>query len=138
MKAGFSMNTTGRIVSILVVIAVAVLILVLKPGGSGGPADPVVETGLPKLLDLGAETCVPCKQMMPILAELAEEYKGVFTVEVINVHQHQEAAERYNVNLIPTQIWFDSEGNELFRHTGFIAKAEILSKWRELGVNIPS
>lgn len=132
------MNKTGRIVAILLVVCVAAVILIFKPGSSGEPAGEVAMTGLPKLLDLGAETCVPCKQMMPILAQLSEDYKDVFTVEVINIHQQGDAAEKYGVSLIPTQIWFDSDGNELFRHTGFIAKDAILAKWRELGVAIPS
>ena len=46
------------------------------------------------------------------------------------------AAEPYNINLIPTQIFFDAGGKELWRHEGFFAKADILAKWKELGVGL--
>lgn len=90
---------------------------------------------LPKLLDLGAHKCIPCKKMAPILDELREEYKGVFDVEFIDVWQpeNKEKAKEHGINLIPTQIFFDAEGKELWRHEGFFSKEEILNKWKELG-----
>lgn len=91
---------------------------------------------LPRLLDLGADKCVPCKQMAPILSELKSNYVGQLEVEFIDVWKNPEAAKRYKVRLIPTQIFFDASGNELFRHEGFYGKADILTKWRELGVEL--
>lgn len=104
--------------------------------------DSVVKTDavqkLPKLLDLGAHKCIPCKKMEPILAELTKEYKGVFNVEFIDVWQpeNKEKANGYGIETIPTQIFFDSEGKELWRHVGFISKEDILNKWKELGYNM--
>lgn len=90
---------------------------------------------LPKLLDLGAHTCIPCKKMAPILDELREEYQGVFAVEFIDVWQSEnhEKAKAYGVRSIPTQIFFAADGKELWRHVGFISKADIMEKWQELG-----
>ena len=133
------MNNTARIVTVLLVAAVAVVILILKPGVSDNSGTELSQaTGLPKLLDLGAETCIPCKKMKPILADLADQYSEIFTVEVINIRDNEEIARLYDVSLIPTQIWFDADGMELFRHQGFIARDAILAKWRELGLDIPS
>ena len=90
----------------------------------------------PQLLDLGATKCIPCKMMAPILDELKEEYAGRMDVEFIDVWQDRDAAGRYGIESIPTQIFFDASGKELYRHQGFIAKDDILKKWQELGVDL--
>jgi thioredoxin 1 len=73
--------------------------------------------------------------MMPILAELASEQTD-FVVSFVDVWAAEEKSEQYGIELIPTQIFFDAEGNELFRHTGFYAKEDILNKWIELGIEV--
>ena len=100
------------------------------------PAD--TDSGLPKLLDLGAGKCIPCKLMAPILKELEVDYAGVLDVEFIDVWQpeNKAKAEAYGVEEIPTQIFLDQDTKELWRHVGFIAKAEILAKWKELGYDL--
>lgn len=97
---------------------------------------PVAGTGLPRLVDLGAGKCIPCKMMAPILDELKEEYQGVFEVEFIDVWENKDPALEYGIQMIPTQIFLDASGKELFRHEGFFGKEEILSKWRELGIEV--
>lgn len=92
--------------------------------------------GIPRLLDLGAGKCIPCKKMAPILAELKTEYAGSMEVEFIDVWQNPQAARQYGIEAIPTQIFFDASGKELFRHEGFYSKEEILAKWKELGVSL--
>ncbi len=91
---------------------------------------------LPRLVDLGAGTCIPCKMMAPILEELKKEYAGVFNVSLIDIHKNPDQADKYNIWVIPTQIFFDASGKELFRHEGFLSKEDILVKWAELGVEL--
>jgi thioredoxin 1 len=91
---------------------------------------------LPRLLDLGAGKCIPCKMMAPILEELKKEYAGRMEVVFVDVWQNPDAGKAYNVEMIPTQIFYDAEGRELFRHVGFFAKEDILAKWKELGVDL--
>ena len=74
--------------------------------------------------------------MAPILDELKEEYAGRMDVEFIDVWKNRKAADQYGIESIPTQIFFDASGKELFRHEGFFAKEDILKKWRELGVDL--
>src|SRR5512139_1104223 len=50
----------------------------------------IIQSPLPKLLDFGAGTCIPCKKMAPILKELAEEYKGRVEIRIIEVYQEKE------------------------------------------------
>ncbi len=97
-----------------------------------------VVQALPKLVDLGAKKCIPCKKMAPILEELTAEYKGVFDVVFIDVWQpeNKTEAQKYGIQSIPTQIFFDASGKELGRHEGFISKEDILKKWQAFGVNI--
>ncbi len=89
---------------------------------------------LPRLVDLGAHSCVPCKMMAPILGELKTEYADVFTTEFIDVWQDPEPGRQYGIRVIPTQIFLCADGKELFRHEGFFGKEDILGKWKELGV----
>jgi len=96
----------------------------------------VSNKSLPKLLDLGATKCIPCKKMAPILEELKKEYAGTFDVEFIDVWQNPEAGKQYDVEMIPTQIFFDATGKELFRHVGFYGREDILAHWKELGVKL--
>jgi thioredoxin 1 len=95
-----------------------------------------VKKPVPLLLDLGATNCIPCKMMAPILDELREEYRGRFDVVFIHIFENKEAISRYNVRVIPTQIFFNAEGKELFRHQGFYSKEQIIVKWKEFGVNL--
>ena len=97
---------------------------------------PAATTRLPKLLDLGATKCIPCKMMAPILEKLKKDYAGRLEVEFIDVWQNPGAGKQYKIELIPTQIFFSDSGKELFRHVGFYGRDDILAKWKELGVDL--
>ena len=101
-------------------------------------AIPAAETALPlpRLLELGADKCIPCKMMAPILDELRQEFAGQLQVDFIDVWKNPGAGDQYGVRVIPLQIFFAADGKELFRHEGFFAKADILAKWTELGVEL--
>jgi thioredoxin 1 len=105
-----------------------------KAAATNAPA----KTALPRLLDLGADKCIPCKMMAPVLKELTKEYAGRMQVEFIDVWKNPDAGKAYKISLIPTQIFFDPAGKERFRHEGFFSKQDILAKWKELGVSLKS
>lgn len=96
-----------------------------------------VKKPLPRLVDLGADRCIPCKMMAPILKQFKTEYAGVFEVEFIDVWKNPQAARGHGIRVIPTQIFYDSSGKELFRHEGFFGKEDMLAKWKEFGVELP-
>jgi thioredoxin 1 len=96
------------------------------------------KAALPRLLDLGADKCIPCKMMVPVLKELTKEYEGRLEVQFIDVWKTPDAGKAYSIHLIPTQIFFDADGKELFRHEGFFSKKDIMAKWQELGVKLTS
>jgi thioredoxin 1 len=89
---------------------------------------------LPMLIDLGKGTCVPCKKMKPILEELEKEYQGKAIVKVIDLRYEPKEADKYKIRLIPTQIFFNGEGKEIYRHEGFLDKQAIKAKFAEIGV----
>jgi thioredoxin 1 len=101
-----------------------------EPGNAGEvvPGIPVKNTVT--LVDLGATTCVPCKMMAPILEELQEEYKGRAEVIFIDVWDpaNKAKAKAFKVMSIPTQIFFDKNGKETYRHMGFFDKKSMVAK----------
>lgn len=115
-------------------ICLAVLAAGLRAADSTATADD--KTPLPRLVDLGADKCIPCKMMAPILAELAKDYAGQLDVVFVDVWKNAEQGRTYGIRVIPTQIFFDAAGKERFRHEGFMPKKDILAKWQELGVEL--
>lgn len=94
---------------------------------------PNATQALPKLVDLGAGKCIPCKMMAPILEDLKKSHADKFEVQFIDVWQNSDSGRKYGIRVIPTQIFFAPDGKELFRHEGFYGKENILAKWKELG-----
>jgi thioredoxin 1 len=93
-------------------------------------------TRLPRLVDVGSKGCIPCKLMAPILDDLSKTYKGKLTVEFIDVAVDREAAQKYGVRVIPTQILYDKTGQELFRHVGVYPKEDILAEFKKHGIDL--
>ncbi len=142
------MNKKIKIVIVVILVLVVAVVFAVKQNQKVKPSEITkgdesskiiqIESNkkesLPKLIDLGADKCVPCKMMAPILEELKKEYEGRFDVEFIDVWKIPDAGKAFNIKLIPTQLFFDKDGNELFRHEGFFSKEDILAKWEELGI----
>lgn len=99
-------------------------------------ASPGSTAKLPKMVDLGAGKCIPCKMMKPILDDLKANYADRFTTVFIDVWENPDEGKKYGIEMIPTQIFYDAEGKERFRHVGFFGKEDILGKWKELGVDV--
>jgi thioredoxin 1 len=109
----------------------------LAPAGPGtAPAAQTAAAPLPRLVDLGSTTCIPCRQMAPILADLKTTYAGQLVVEVIDVRADPAAGKAYGVEMIPTQIFFDASGKELSRHVGFMPKEDILARFMAHGIGL--
>ena len=98
------------------------------------PLEQALSSGLPTLAEFGRGICVPCKAMKPILEELATEYEGKLNVVIVEIDDHMDQAREYGIMAIPTQIFFDSSGNEVTRHMGFWPKEEIIAQLKKMGV----
>lgn len=145
------MNKSLRIAIVFALVALVAFVMVTKKRNGtqtatiGGVAESAVaiasqsasaSTSLPRLVDLGAGKCIPCKQMAPILEELKKEFAGRLDVAFIDVWKNPNAGDLYQVRMIPTQIFYDAVGKERFRHEGFFSRDDILGKWKELGVDL--
>lgn len=85
-------------------------------------------------IELGADRCIPCRAMQPIMKEIAEEFAGQVQVVFYDVWKDPKPARKYRIRLIPTQVFIDKNGKEFFRHEGFFPKEEILGLLKKKGV----
>ena len=135
-------NRTVKNLMIIIALAAAVAAAVaIKQSKRAEKADvaPAATTAgqqLPRLVDLGADKCIPCKMMAPILDELKAAQAGKLDVEFIDVWKDSAAGEQYGIRVIPTQIFIGADGKELYRHEGFFSKEDIIAKWKEFGVEL--
>jgi len=111
----------------------------LLMGAAAASADPgippeVPVKGMVTMVDLGANSCVPCKMMAPILEKLQKEYEGRAAIVVIDVWKDKSQVKKYGIRAIPTQIFYDKEGKETYRHTGFLSENAIKTQLKLLGV----
>ncbi|MDL2210262.1 thioredoxin family protein [Desulfovibrio sp. OttesenSCG-928-O18] len=113
---------------------VLLLVLVLLLGATSAHAEtpqyPV--KGTVTMIDLGAKSCIPCKMMAPILEKLEKEYKGRADVVFIDVWKDPDAGKQYGIRAIPTQIFFNKNGEEVGRHEGFLDEQNIRSALEKL------
>jgi len=103
------------------------------PAGQGAipvPAKAVTVPvkGMVTVVDLGAESCIPCRMMVPVLEDVRSAYKGRAAVVFIDVREHQDQATSLRIRAIPTQIFYDKKGREVARHEGFMDKQTLSSK----------
>ena len=129
------MKTIYRAGVVLALAGAIAAVLVIKQRDTDHTAAlPATTTALPRLVDLGAGKCASCKMMTPVLEALKREFADQFSVTFIDVWEQPEAAEEYGIRMIPTQIFYDAAGNELYRHEGFISREDILEVWQKHGV----
>lgn len=99
-------------------------------------ADKKNERVLPRLINFGAEQNATCKIMDVVLDELAQAAGEKLVVQYIDVNEQKDLTKQHAIRMIPTQIFLDAQGKELFRYEGFISKEDILKKWAELGIHL--
>lgn len=87
-------------------------------------AEKALQQGKLSLIDFYSDSCVPCKRMSPVLAELEEQYKDQLFVGKVNIAYEAELVEKYGVMSAPTFLIF-KDGEEAARFTGVRKKAEL-------------
>jgi thioredoxin 1 len=91
---------------------------------------------IPRLVDVGAGKCIPCKAMAPVLDQLRTDFDGRLDVTFIDVWKFPDQAASYRIQMIPTQIFYGADGRELARHEGFMSREQILAQWKAVGVEL--
>jgi thioredoxin 1 len=131
MKRLHKTSLSSLLVLSTVFLLAHVAVVCAEPGTS--PEVPV--KGMVTMVDLGAKSCIPCKMMAPIMEKLEKDYKGRAAILFIDVWQEPDQAKRFDIRTIPTQIFYDKEGKEVLRHTGFMSEEAIVTQLKKMGVN---
>ena len=84
----------------------------------------VLQSELPVIVDFYSDSCIPCKQLSPILGDIEDDYEDKLKVFKVNVNYDAELAEQYQVLASPTLIFF-KEGKEADRIRGLVKKPEL-------------
>ncbi len=84
------------------------------------------------MVDLGSTSCIPCKMMEPVLESLTKEYQGRVAILFVNVKKDMATARKFDIRAIPTQVFFDKAGKEVWRHAGFLDQKTIEGKLNAL------
>jgi len=105
------------------------------PASHSQPAGVIPVKGMPTMVDLGANECVPCKMMVPVMEKVEKKYKGKAAIIFIDVWKDKEPAKRFGIRAIPTQIFFNKDGKEVHRHEGFMSEADIDRVFKQMGVS---
>lgn len=72
--------------------------------------DKILSYGLPVIIDFGSDSCIPCKEMAPVLLELNKDLRGLAIVKFVDVWKNNQAAGDLPLEVIPTQFFFNSDG----------------------------
>jgi len=88
-------------------------------------------------IELGSVQCIPCKKMQPIMKSIQEKFGTQINVIFYDVWTPfgKTYADKFNVNLIPTQVFLDEKGKEFFRHEGFFPEEELIKILKTKGVH---
>ncbi len=123
----------------LAAIGCLLFMIVVIAGVSRVDAEPqdfskVPVKGMVTMIDLGAKKCIPCKMMAPIMEKMEKVYQGKAAIVFIDVWENRGQAGRFGISSIPTQIFFDPDGKEVYRHVGFMAEEAIVAQLKKMGV----
>lgn len=118
---------------IRIVLLIGLLLLCANLSWADGYKEVPVK-GMVTLVDLGANACIPCKMMAPIMTKLEKDYQGRAAIVFIDVWKFRDQADRFGIRVIPTQIFYDKTGKEVARHEGFMGEKDIVAQLKKMGV----
>ena len=127
------MRTMNRTIFIGM-IAVFLMVVCLANAAYSKDYSKIPEKGKITLIDLGAATCIPCKMMAPVLEKVKKRFSGKAEVIVIDIRYDRDQAQRFQLRAIQTQIFFDKDGKEVFRHLGFLDENAIVEQFTKMGM----
>lgn len=91
-----------------------------------------LKSGRPTLLDFGSKDCPACMRLRPVMGALKDAHKGRINVLYLEVRENRDLAMSYKVRLVPTVIFFDAQGREVHRETGFMGQEAMEKVLRDL------
>lgn len=104
------------------------------PPAAGVAASPSTPTaGLPRMVEIGSDSCATCIAMQQVVADLRARHAGQLEVVSINLRQYPEQVKVWKVKFIPTQVFLDGQGQELYRHVGYLPRPAVEERFAALG-----
>jgi len=127
-----------RIILILSFVAFVSVIYTLNdprfPAHAGTSYLDLPVKGMVTMVDVGAGSCIPCKMMAPILEKLEKRYRKKASIVFVDLRYQREAGQHFGIEAIPTQVFYDKNGKEVFRHIGFMSEEAIVAQLAAMGV----
>jgi len=111
-----------------------ILVLLFTTGAFAEDFSNLPVKGHVTMIDLGAKKCIPCKMMAPIMVKMEKVYEGKAQIVFIDVWENRDQAPRFKIRAIPTQIFFNKKGEEVYRHVGFLDEVSIVEQLTKMGV----
>ncbi len=102
---------------------------------SGADLDACLKSGLPTMADFGRGTCHACQQMAPVLEQAARDYRGRANIVFVELDKYPELGRKYNIRLMPTQVFFDKSGSVVNSHVGGLTREGVDYYLKSLGVD---
>ncbi len=115
-------------------LIVVFIFCVIITGAAAEKFENVPVKGMVTMIDLGAKSCIPCRMMEPIMENVERTYKDRASIVFIDIRKDREQAKRFGIRAIPTQIFFNEEGREFYRHVGFMSEAAICEQLKKMGI----
>jgi len=131
MKRAVGLRT---LVGFAVLVALFIISAKLYAAGKTPAIPDLPVKGMVTMVDVGAKACIPCKMMAPIMEKMEKVYQGKAAIIFIDVWKYREQAERFGISAIPTQIFYDANGKETYRHIGFMSEEAIVAQLQKMGV----
>jgi thioredoxin 1 len=92
--------------------------------------------GLPSLKVLSTPSCPACAQMSRVVDEIGIQYEGKLLTEKINLNEHRDIAQKYNVRYVPHLLFVDASGDVVKEKIGYVPLDEVLNTFREAGIDV--
>jgi thioredoxin 1 len=107
----------------------SLLLCLMWPAVAQIPADHQVT---PEILEFGRKVCRVCRESEKIVEAVRTMYPGQFAVRVIYIEEDEPMFHRYQAVFVPTQVFLDATGKEVFRHEWAFPKEQLIEELREL------
>ncbi len=86
------------------------------------------QSGLPTVVEFGSDSCASCRRMKIVMDAVAAGTQGKAHVLIMDVVKDASLPQPYRISMIPTQVFFDASGQEVFRHLGPLSEAQVMDR----------